>query len=101
MTTTTLTQDSVEAFRQRLRGPLLFPKDAGFEEATQLWNGLIFKTPAIVVQPTGTADVVAAVDFAREQGLTLSVRGGGHNIAGTALADGGLTIDMSCCAASE
>ena len=51
--------------------------------------------PALVVRPTGTADVVAAVGFAREHGLPLSVRGGGHNIAGTALADGGLTIDMS------
>ncbi len=92
---TTLTQDSVEAFRQRLRGPLLSPLDAGFADATLLWNGMISKTPALVVQPTGTGDIVAAVDFAREHGLALSVRGGGHNIAGTALADGGLTIDMS------
>ena len=56
---------------------------------------MIETTPALVVQPTGTADVVAAVGFAREHGLALSVRGGGHNIAGTALADGGLTLDMS------
>ncbi|MGH3944903.1 MAG: FAD-binding oxidoreductase [Pseudonocardiaceae bacterium] len=94
-TTTTLTGDSVEALRQRLRGPLLSPQDAGFGEATLLWNGLISKTPAIVAQPAGTADIVAAVDFASQHGLALSVRGGGHNIAGTALADGGLTIDMS------
>ncbi len=95
MTTTTLRQDCVEAFRQRLRGSLLLPQDAGFDEATLLWNGLISKTPAIVVQPTDPSDIVAAVDFAGEKGLALSVRGGGHNIAGTALADGGLTIDMS------
>jgi FAD/FMN-containing dehydrogenase/pimeloyl-ACP methyl ester carboxylesterase len=88
-------EEAVEAFRERLRGPLLSPGDAGFGEATRLWNGLIEKSPALVVQPTGTADVVAAVDFAREQDVALSVRGGGHNIAGTALADGGLTIDMS------
>ena len=56
---------------------------------------MIAKTPAVVVQPAGTADVVAAVEFARDHGLALSVRGGGHNIAGTALADGGVTIDMS------
>ena len=56
---------------------------------------MIEKTPALVVQPTGTADVVEAVSFAREHDLELSVRAGGHNIAGTALTDGGLTIDMS------
>jgi FAD/FMN-containing dehydrogenase len=80
---------------QQLHGPLLRPGDPDFDEATLLWNGLIDKTPALVVRPTGTADVVAAVNFARDRGLALSVRGGGHNIAGTALADGGLTIDMS------
>ncbi|WP_227355070.1 FAD-binding oxidoreductase [Haladaptatus salinisoli] len=93
--TTTLIEEALEAFRQRLRGPLLAPEDAGFREATRLWNGMIERTPALVVQPTGTADVVAAVNFARDHGLLLSVKGGGHNIAGTALADGGLTIDMS------
>jgi len=56
---------------------------------------MIDKSPALVVQPTGTADVVATVNFAREHDLLLSIKGGGHNIAGTALADGGLTIDMS------
>jgi FAD/FMN-containing dehydrogenase len=85
----------VEELRPRVRGPLLAPGDPGFDEATRLWNGLIDKTPALVVQPSGTADVVEAVRFAAEHGVPLSVRGGGHNIAGTALADGGLTIDMS------
>jgi FAD/FMN-containing dehydrogenase len=94
-TAATLPQETVEAFRERLRGPLLTPRDPGFQEATSLWNGMIDKTPALVVQPTGTADVVAAVGFAGDHGLALSVRGGGHNIAGTALVDGGLTIDMS------
>ncbi len=88
-------RETVEAFARSLRGSLLSPTDEGFEEATRLWNGMIEKTPALVVRPTGTADVVVAVDFAREHGLSLSVRGGGHNIAGTALADRGLTIDMS------
>ena len=87
--------ETVDAFRRHLRGPLLSPADAGFAEATRLWNGMIDKTPALVVQPTGTADVVTAVEFARDHGLLLSVRGGGHNIAGTALADAGLTVDMS------
>ena len=92
---TTLSEEIVETFEQQLRGPLLTPADDGFEEATHLWNGMIDKTPALVVQPTGTVDVVAAVTFARDHDLLLSIKGGGHNIAGTALADGGLTIDMS------
>jgi FAD/FMN-containing dehydrogenase len=90
-----LADRTVETFREGLRGPLLSPQDPGFEAATRLWNGMVEKTPARVVQATGTADVVAAVDFARDHDLALSVRGGGHNIAGTALVDGGLTIDMS------
>jgi hypothetical protein len=88
-------EETADALAQRLRGALLAPGDAGFEDATRLWNGMIEKTPALVVQPTGTADVVEAVRFAREHDVPLSVRGGGHNIAGTAVADGGLTIDMS------
>jgi FAD/FMN-containing dehydrogenase len=95
MTTGLRTEVAIDALRRRLRGALLFPGEAGFEEATLLWNGLIDKTPALVVQPAGTADVVASVDFARDQRVALSVHGGGHNIAGTALADGGMTLDMS------
>jgi FAD/FMN-containing dehydrogenase len=78
-----------------VRGAVLLPGEPGFEDATRLWNGMIETTPALVIQPSGTADVVAAVGFARERGLALSVRGGGHHIAGTAVADGGLTLDMS------
>jgi FAD/FMN-containing dehydrogenase len=89
------TTTPVDELRARLRGPALLPGDPGFADATELWNGLISKSPALVVRPTGTVDVVAAVDFARENGMPVSVRGGGHNIAGTALADGGVTIDMS------
>jgi FAD/FMN-containing dehydrogenase len=95
MTTTIPIEEAIDALRERLRGPLLTPGGDGFEEATLLWNGMIDKTPALVVQPTGTADVVAAVDFARDHGLALAARGGGHNLGGTALADGGLTLDMS------
>ena len=84
-----------EELRERLDGPLLLPGGAGFDEATVLWNGMIAKTPAVVVQPSATDDVVGAVEYARDHDLAVSVRGGGHNIAGTALADGGVTIDMS------
>ncbi|PZS30269.1 MAG: hypothetical protein DLM61_11330 [Pseudonocardiales bacterium] len=93
--TTTLTDEIVEGFRRRLRGALRTARDTGFADATRLWNGMITTKPALVVTATGIADVVEAVGFARKHELALSVRGGGHNIAGTALADGGLTIDMS------
>jgi pimeloyl-ACP methyl ester carboxylesterase len=87
-----------DAFLRVLRPVLLgalAPGDAGFAEARRLWNGLIAKTPAHVIQPVGTRDVVTAVGLARELGLPLTVRGGGHHIAGLALADGGVTIDMA------
>lgn len=90
-----LDADTVEAFGQQLRGTLLTPRDEGFDNATKIWNGMIEKTPALVARPTGTADVVTVVEFARAHELALSVRGGGHNIAGTALVNDGLTIDMS------
>ncbi len=90
-----LSEEAVAGLRERLRGPLLGPADPGFAAATELWNAMIDTTPALVVRPTGTADVVEAVRFARDHRLPISVRGGGHNIAGTALVDGGVTLDMS------
>ncbi|HEU0337614.1 MAG TPA: FAD-binding oxidoreductase [Gaiellaceae bacterium] len=92
---TTLTKDTVATLHRRVRGSLLRPGERGFADATSLWNGMLRRTPALVVQPADTADVLAAVDFARAHELAVSVRGGGHNIAGTGVVDGGLTIDMS------
>jgi FAD/FMN-containing dehydrogenase len=76
-------------------GPLLHPGDDGFTEATEPWNAMVERRPALAVRARGTADVVAAIQHAREHDLPLSVRGRGHNIAGTALAEGGLAIDLS------
>jgi FAD/FMN-containing dehydrogenase len=73
----------------------LTPDDPAYPEATALWNGMVDKRPALVARPGTTAEVVEAVGYAREQDLPLSVRGGGHHLAGTALADRGLTIDLS------
>jgi FAD/FMN-containing dehydrogenase len=78
-----------------LRGSLLYPADEGFAEATRLWNGMIKKRPAVVVRPETTEDVVRAINFVRDNELELSIRGGGHNIAGLALSDGGITLDLS------
>ena len=79
----------------RLEGPVLRAGDDGWDDAVRLWNGMIAKVPALVVQPVSAGDVATAVRFAREQGVLLGVRGGGHNIAGTGIAEGGVTLDMS------
>ncbi|MGH7565941.1 MAG: FAD-binding oxidoreductase, partial [Gemmatimonadota bacterium] len=92
---TTLAPETVAAFRAAFRGPLLFPADPGYDETRQIWNAMIDRRPALIARCTGTADVVAAVRFAREHGLLSSVRGGGHNIAGLAVVEGGLMIDLS------
>jgi FAD/FMN-containing dehydrogenase len=86
---------ALKAFTANLKGPALRPGDAGFDEAVTIWNGMISKTPALVVRPVSAGDVREAVRFAGANGIRLSVKGGGHNIAGTSLADGGLTLDMS------
>jgi FAD/FMN-containing dehydrogenase len=85
----------IAALAARLRGPLLRPGDPGYDEARAVWNGMIDRRPALVVRCLDTADVVAGVEFARANGLALSVKGGGHNIAGLAVYDGGLLLDMS------
>jgi FAD/FMN-containing dehydrogenase len=84
-----------DKFASGLRGPLLMPGDSGYEEARRLWNGQIDKRPAAILRASGVADVMDGVRFAREQDLPLSIKGNGHNIAGLALADGALTIDLS------
>jgi FAD/FMN-containing dehydrogenase len=76
-------------------GLVLRPGDEGYEEARHVHNGMVDKRPALILRCLGTADIVAAVNLAREQGLEVSIRGGGHNVAGKAVTDGGLMIDLS------
>lgn len=85
----------VDDFRRRLRGQLVLPGSAGYEDARKVWNGTIDKRPAMIAFCTGTDDVRAAVAFARSRGLLVSVRSGGHNIAGNSVCDDGLVIDLS------
>jgi hypothetical protein len=73
----------------------LRPGEPGFEEATLIWNGMISKQPALVLQPASADEVSSAVNLAREHRLVISIKGGGHNISGLSLADGGMTLDMS------
>jgi FAD/FMN-containing dehydrogenase len=82
-------------FVERVRGPVLTPGDPGYDEAREIWNALIDRRPALIVQCTGAADVVDAVNFAREHGLVLSIKAGGHNVAGNAVNDGGIVLDLS------
>jgi FAD/FMN-containing dehydrogenase len=76
-------------------GRLLRPGDPGWDDAVRLWNGMVTRTPALVLQPRSAAGVAAGVGFARDRGLPLGVKGGGHHIAGTAIAEGGLLLDLS------
>src|SRR2546430_15798553 len=85
----------IEAFQGSLRGSLVRAGDPTYEDSRKLGNGMIDRKPALVVRPTGTADVVECVHFARGRGLLLSIKGGGHHIAGTAVAERGLTPAMS------
>ena len=91
----TLTNEDLGHLRSRAGGRVLRPGDDGWEQAVQLWNGLPVRHPALVVQPRTAVEVSATVDFARDRGLLLSVKGGGHHIAGTAIADRGLVLDVS------
>ena len=91
----TLDEEATQAFLTGVRGAVLRPSDQGYDDGRAIWNGLIDRRPALIVQCTGAADVVDAVNFAREQGLLLSVKGGGHNVAGNAVNDGGLVVDLS------
>ncbi|QET03306.1 MULTISPECIES: FAD-binding oxidoreductase [Cupriavidus] len=91
----TIASGHLEALRQAVHGRVLLPGDDGYDVARTVWNATVDRRPAIIVQCSGTTDVVHAVNFARDRGLVLAVRGGGHNIAGSAICNDGLVIDMS------
>jgi FAD/FMN-containing dehydrogenase len=86
---------AVDQLASSLRGELVRPGDPAYEPAREIWNGMIDRRPALVVRCAGAEDALAAVNFARENELLLAVRGGGHGVAGHALCDGGLVIDLS------
>jgi FAD/FMN-containing dehydrogenase len=89
-----LSSDQLADLGSRIGGPVLQEGDKGWSDAVRIWNAMMAKTPALVVQPTSADDVAAAVQFARHHGVLVGVKGGGHNIAGTSIAQGGLTLDM-------
>jgi FAD/FMN-containing dehydrogenase len=88
-------QAAIQALQKQVRGELLRPSDGGYDAARRVWNGMVNKRPAFIVRCAGAADVIDSVNFARTINLPISVRGGGHNVAGSAVCDGGIMLDLS------
>jgi FAD/FMN-containing dehydrogenase len=93
--TARIPSETLDALRGQLRGALCLPGEPGYDQARTIWNAMIDRRPAAIVRAAGAADVIRTVKLAREHGLVLAVRGGGHNIAGNAVCEGGLMIDLS------
>ena len=93
--TSSLSEKVIQDLTERFHGEIVLPEDAGYDDARSVWNGMIDKYPAIIAYCTGTADVIAAVNFARANDLNVAVRSGGHNVAGIAVCDDGIVIDLS------
>jgi hypothetical protein len=91
----TLKESALKEFRASLRGPLLLPGEEGYADARKLWNGMIDKRPGLIARCASVGDVMACIHFARSNNVLVSVRGGDHSAAGTALCDGGLAIDLT------
>jgi hypothetical protein len=87
--------EAIDAFRNSLRGVLLRPGDAGYDQARAVWNGMTDKRPGLIVRCAGVADVITAINLARERSLLVAIRGGDHSVAGHSVCDGGIMIDLS------
>ena len=90
-----VSENRIDEFRVRFRGEVIGPDDAAYDTARRIWNASVDRHPGMIARGSGAADVVDAVNFARENGLLVAVRGGGHNVGGRALCDGGMVIDLS------
>lgn len=91
----TISASAIGVLASQLRGRIVDASDAAYDDARAIWNGMIDRRPGLIVRCLTTEDIVSAVRFARDNGLLVSVRGGGHGIAGNAVCDGGLMIDLS------
>ncbi len=92
---TTIEKSKIEEFETGFRGKVLPAGEHGYDHARKIWNGMFDRKPGIIARCIGTSDVVKAVNFARENDLEISVKGGGHNSVGSAVSDGGFMIDLS------
>src|SRR5919197_1685992 len=87
--------EAIATIKGTIKGRVLTPDDPNYDEARQIWNAMINRHPAVIVQPADAGDVGPAIQFARANALEISVRGAGHNIAGNAVCNGGMMIDLS------
>lgn len=92
-----LNADAIKELRSGLRGGALLQGDDGYDAARKIYNAMIDRRPAAIARCAGAADVICAVNFGRSNGLLMSVRGGGHNVSGNAVCDGGLTDEKRSC----
>lgn len=90
-----LNQKDLDSFKEKFRGKVLHPSDYGYNRARAIWNGMIDRKPAIIAQCRGITDVMNSINFARNHDLSISIKGGGHNISGLAISNDGFMIDMS------
>ena len=93
--TVSITDDTINEFRADFQGQIFTPDDLGYDDARKIWNAHIDRYPRIIARCSGVADVMTAINFSRQNNLLVAVRGGGHNVGGRALCDGGLVIDLS------
>ena len=89
-----IAKEAIDGLASTLAGKAIRPGDADYEQARRIWNAHVQKHPGLIVRCAGTADVVQAVKFARANNVLVAVRGGGHNVAGRALCDDGIVIDL-------
>jgi FAD/FMN-containing dehydrogenase len=80
-----ISKETTETLRRKVKGQIVLPSDPSYDEVREIWNAMIDRRPALIVRCAEASDVVHAISFARENGLEISIRGGGHNIAGNAL----------------
>jgi FAD/FMN-containing dehydrogenase len=93
--TTKISSETLAGLRARVRGDVLIAGEEGYDKARTVWNSMVDRSPGLIVSCATATDVQASVEFARSTGALLSVRGGGHNIAGSAVCEGGVMIDLT------
>src|SRR5215510_4015817 len=91
----TISEEIIENLKSKVKGQIVLPSDSNYDEVRQIWNAMIDRRPALIVRCAEAGDVPPAISFARENGLEISIREAGHNIAGNALCNNGLLIDFS------
>src|SRR5262245_44528157 len=93
--TINISEEATENLKTKVKGQIVLPSEPSYDEVRKIWNAMIDRRPALILRCADASDIPHAISFARENGLEISIRGGGHNIAGNALCDNGVLIDLS------